>query len=119
MKMIPILFAVLSIFNATAPSAFALDTEQRATWREDIEYYRTTLAERHINLYHSINEEAFNAELNRLVTDLPQLNEHQVVFELMRITRLIGDGHTQFPIMAGPHQHFPFKFRLLATTCML
>ena len=96
----------------SAGNAFALDADQIERWKEDLEVYHDTLRERHIDLYHSVSRDRFEDELDSLIDALPSLREHQVIFELMRITRLIGDGHTQLPIMAGPHTHYPLRFRL-------
>jgi hypothetical protein len=106
------LFGVLGACCLIGDPAAALSPEETRRWQQDIEFYKKTLEERHINLYHTVGKKRFHAALERLTSKLPELNEQQVVFEMMRITRLVGDGHTQFPIMAGPHRHFPFRFRL-------
>lgn len=105
------LFSIL-VSALTAGNARALDAKQAEHWKEDIRYYHETLLDRHIDLYHSVSEEELVQELEQLIARLPSLREPKVIFELMRITRLINDGHTQFPIMAGPHTHYPFRFRL-------
>ena len=99
------------------PSVSALPPEEVADWREDIAFYRAELEERHIDLFHTVSKQKFDAELRSLSERLPELNNaQQVVVEMMRITRLIGDGHTQFPIMGGPHKHFPIKYRLFGAS---
>lgn len=101
-----------SVSLLTVTNAFGLDRIQTKKWKEDINYFHQTLADRHIDLYHTISKEQFIEALDELSLRLPALDEHQVIFELMRITRLINDGHTQLPIMSGPHKHFPLRFRL-------
>lgn len=110
------IFRICTIFVLTALTAlpsFALDDHQVRQWREDIQFYRTALEDGHIDLYHSVSKERFASELDHLVARLSELNEHQIVTEMMRITRLINDGHTQFPIMAGPHKHYPLRFFMI------
>ena len=43
---------------------------------------------------------------------LADLTEPQIVMELMRLTRLVNDGHTSFSIMSQSHHHFPMRFKL-------
>ena len=65
-----------------------------------------------MNLYHSVSEKDFADEVVRLKRRLADLTEPQIVMELMRLTRLVNDGHTSFSIMSQPHHHFPMRFRL-------
>ncbi|WP_444927266.1 S41 family peptidase [Microbulbifer sp. TRSA002] len=78
-------------------------------WKEDIAHYKSTLKDKHINLYHSVNNIAFNQKIEDLTNKLSSLNEHEIIVEMMGITRSIGDGHTQFSVMGGPHEHYPFS----------
>ncbi|BBM00075.1 S41 family peptidase [Microbulbifer sp. GL-2] len=78
-------------------------------WKEDIDYYKSTLKDKHINLYHSINNVVFNQKIEDLTNKLSSLNKHEIMVEMMGITRSIGDGHTQFSAMGGPHEHYPFS----------
>ena len=103
---------VCSLAAFTASSAIALDAAHVERWEEDIRHFHQQLLAHHIDLYHSVGRQEFEHELERLIEQLPVLREHQVVLELMRITRLVGDGHTQLPIMASPHTHYPLRFRL-------
>jgi hypothetical protein len=112
--------SVFLVFPAVAP---ALDERASAEWAEDIAYFRQTLEEEHINLYHTIEKAEFERLLSDLTARLGELDRYQVVAEMMRITRMIGDGHTRFSAMGGPHSHYPFslewldgKIRVLAAT---
>ena len=54
-------------------SAFAVDPTEAKKWREDIDFYHATLANKHLNLYHSISEKNFTDEvitLKRRLADL-------------------------------------------------
>lgn len=93
-----------------APPALAATAEDLARWIVDIDHYEAQLHRKHINLYHQSSHEAFSEELEALKTRLPALDEYQIRVELMRITRLIGDGHTQFAFWASEHHYFPFSF---------
>jgi hypothetical protein len=93
-------------------SAFAVDPTEAKKWREDIDFYHATLANKHLNLYHSISEKDFTDEVITLKHRLADLTEPQIVMELMRLTRLVNDGHTSFSIMSQSHHHFPMRFKL-------
>lgn len=113
MKAVKTMIGAIAIACSLCAPALALDPDQVRAWREDIDFYRSSLEELHIDLFHTVSQARFDEELDSLVARLPDLNEHELVVELMRITRLVGDGHTQFPIMSGPHQHFPLKFSII------
>lgn len=81
-----------------------------ARWRADLDSYETQLHEKHINPHARISHQALMAELDALKRRLPSLNRSQIDVEMMRITRLIGDGHTQYAFWKSEHHMFPFAF---------
>jgi hypothetical protein len=92
--------------------AFNLNPERVANWSSDIDYFQSELEDKHINLYHTMSKEDFESELSDLKNSLPDYNKYQVMVELMRITRLIGDGHTIFGYWSKSYSRFPVYFRL-------
>lgn len=100
------------LFISCTYSALAVDASEAKEWRQDIDFYHATLAEKHLNLYHSISEKDFSDEVIKLKHRLDDLTEPQIVVELMRLTRLVEDGHTGVSIMSQPHHHFPMRFKL-------
>lgn len=113
MKIVKHLLTASLFLSMAGPTAHALPPEEVSAWREDIATYRIELERRHINLFHTVSETEFDNALAGLVERLPELDEDAVLVELMRITRMIGDGHTQIPIMMGPHTHFPLNFHMI------
>jgi hypothetical protein len=83
-------------------------------WTKDIEFYHSTLEERHIDLYHSISKEDFTERINELKSKLPELTKFQVIVELMRLTHEIGggitDGHTSVPLWGLELHRYPISF---------
>jgi hypothetical protein len=63
-------------------------------WREDLRYLARELPTHHVNAFHSVSRETFDAEVARLDAAIPRLNSDEVLVGLMRIVALIGDGHT-------------------------
>lgn len=102
------LFAVLAL---TSNVAAALEPIEVQRWQHDLAVYRQTLEARHIRLYHRISKTEFTAALAGLENALPRLNEQQIVVELMRITRLVGDGHTHLAYWDAEHHRYPIAFR--------
>ena len=81
-------------------------------WSSDIHFFSSELEKRHIALYHIISEEDFKSELSDLKASLPRINKYQLMTEMMRITRLIGDGHTLFSYRGHGYSRFPVYFKL-------
>lgn len=89
-----------------------LSPQEVLQWREDIDYLHQQLEQRHINLYHSVPAQQFARELSRIKTRLPQLTQAQLIVELMRVVKLVGDGHTQLNYWGGSHTHYPLKLKI-------
>ena len=81
-------------------------------WSSDIDFFSSELEKRHIDLYHRISEEDLKSELSDLKASLPRINKYQLMTEMMRITRLIGDGHTLFSYWGHGYSRFPVYFKL-------
>lgn len=104
------IFILLTLLSLGPASSKELVNQQK--WEEDINYFHDTLIQKHLNLFHTVSKQKFNIEIDSLISKIPELNESQIIMELMRITRMIGDGHTNFSIMSNSHRHFPMRFRL-------
>lgn len=103
--------------------ALSLTTSEKALWIEDIRYAQAQVKSGHINPFHSITEDDFDASIKELISKLDELNEPQVEVELMRIVASLKDGHSNYSLMSGPHRHYPFRLkyfnkslRIIATT---
>ena len=94
-----------------ATYANTLSTEQQQAWLEDINFYENQVRTKHIEPFHTLAESDFVKLLKELKQDLPLLSEPQVEARLMAITGAIGDGHTNYFMMSGPHQHFPLRYK--------
>ncbi len=63
-------------------------------WREDLRYMISELEIRHVDLYGNIPKETLRRETDAIAAKIPSLSDEQVLFEMARLTVLIGDGHT-------------------------
>jgi len=67
-------------------------------WRDDLRYLARELPGRHVNAFHTVSRENFDAEVSRLDAAIPRLNGDEVLVGFMRIVALIGDGHTHLDL---------------------
>jgi hypothetical protein len=87
--------------------AHALPPEAQDAWQEDLAVYTSELEARHIDLYHTLPEAVFQARLEAIIADLPQLTEPQVIARLMTLHHEVGDGHTAIPLWGYGYDRFP------------
>src|SRR4029453_11678153 len=67
-------------------------------WREDLRYLARELPAYHVNAFHTVSRETFDAEVARLDAAIPRLNSDEVLVGFMRVVALIGDGHTHLDL---------------------
>lgn len=84
----------------------SLDTE---SWIKDIDFYKTNLEKNHIDLYNTISKEEFEKEIHQIKSTLNKKNDLEVILDLMRLTRKIGDGHTAFSLRGRETHLFPIE----------
>ncbi len=104
LQLLVFLFSVSAFANSQNQ---ALDSEAIIRWQSDIDYFHVQLQKQHINLYHTVSRQQFEQELHTLKSNLHQLNQHQFMVEMMRITNLVGDGHTRMGYWGAPYRRFP------------
>lgn len=92
---------VVAIVKASSSTPSASAKPQAASaekWREDVDALAETIASQHANAFHATSKEDFDravAELNRA---LPGMKDHEVVVGMMKLTSMIGDGHTSLEV---------------------
>ena len=91
-------------FLLASSSARGLETDQ---WIQDTEIYENQLRELHIDPFSTISEQEFDQEIDELKSNLAGKSDSEVILELMRLTRRIGDGHTA--IRLGGLHRFPIE----------
>ena len=75
-------------------------------WRADIDFLARELPRRHKNAFHKITPEQFAAEIATLRAKAADANDDEMIVGLMRITAMVGDGHTRVQLPSNIHQ-FP------------
>lgn len=89
-----------------------LNSKKIEQWRNDIDFMQQQLEQHHIHLHHTIKADAFNKEIMKIKQQLPLLTETNLIIELMRLVKQVGDGHTQFAYWGGKHHRYPLVFRI-------
>ncbi len=91
---------------------FAQSTDN-IDWKEDLKIYRSSLEEKHINLYHSVTQEEFTNEWNAIYDRVGTLNDFDVILKLMQLTRRVNDGHTAVSLRNVPIHRFPMEVKYI------
>src|SRR5688572_29131105 len=77
-------------------------------WQEDIKYFKTELAKRHMNAFHRVSKEEFEKDIDQLYKDVPSLPDYQVIVRLMQLTAKVGDSHTAVHLPAS-FKRYPIR----------
>jgi hypothetical protein len=104
---LPTLLLAASVATAQSPQPLT-DADVRR-WRADLQFLRTEMPARHVNLFHDMTRAQFDSALNAIDVRLPSLARHQVIVELEKLAALIGDGHSN----VGPWRDSVIAFHTL------
>ena len=103
-----LIYFLMYVLASLANTLFA-QSKVDIDWKKDLSIYKASLEEKHINLYHSITEEEFAKDWNRIYDSVAVLNDFDITVRLMRLTRRINDGHTAVSLRNVPLHRFPFE----------
>jgi len=100
------LIVTLSFLISSNTFSQSIDIEN---WAKDIDFYKTNLEQNHIDLYNMISKVEFEKELQQIKSTLHKKSDTEVIIDLMRLTRKIGDGHTAFSLRGIVTNLFPIE----------
>tara|TARA_R110000782_G_scaffold128386_3_gene219970 strand:- start:293 stop:1534 length:1242 start_codon:yes stop_codon:yes gene_type:complete len=100
------LIITLSLLISSFTFSQSIDVE---SWTKDIDFYKTNLEQHHIDLYNTISKVEFEKEIQEIKSTLNKKNDVEVIVDLMRLTRKIGDGHTAFSLRSVETHLFPIE----------
>ena len=68
--------------------------DKTEVWKSDIEYLKTELPKRHKDLFFRTEKGTFEARLDKLINDLSNKTDSEIVISLQQIIAQMGDDHT-------------------------
>ncbi|MCB0382770.1 MAG: hypothetical protein KDD05_05570 [Psychroserpens sp.] len=101
------------IFSLSVCNLLFAQTSKKIDWKEDLDLYKSSLEQKHIDLYHSVTKEDFLNEWNTIYTNVDSLTDFEIILKLMRLTRLINDGHTAVSLRNVSTHRFPFEIEFI------
>ncbi len=107
-KIICFLIVIASMFNI-----ILAQTANAINWKKDLKIYKTSLEQKHIDIYHSVVKNDFLREWKDIYNQVDTLNDFEIILKLMRLTRRINDGHTSVSLSNISTHQFPFKIKLI------
>tara|TARA_R110002124_G_scaffold138576_6_gene302136 strand:- start:66118 stop:67359 length:1242 start_codon:yes stop_codon:yes gene_type:complete len=106
------LLYLLVLFVFGLNGVFA-QTSNKMDWEEDLKIYKTSIEQNHIDLYHSVTKQKFLKEWDHIYTNIDSLTDFEIILKLMRLTRLINDGHTAVSLRNIKTHRFPFEIEFI------
>lgn len=101
-----VLITVMSFLISSSAFSQSIDIEN---WAMDIDFYKTNLEQNHIDLYNKISKADFQKEIQQIKSSLNNKRDVEVIIDLMRLTRKIGDGHTALSLRGVETHLFPIE----------
>ncbi len=81
----------------------------KINWEKDLDFYKSELEKRHIDIYNKINKKEFESDIQKIKSNLSKKNDTEVIIDLMRLTRKIGDGHTAVSLRNMERHFYPVE----------
>lgn len=105
----PIVFASLLVLAVSIPvladdKPEPLPPMTAEKWREDLDFLARELPKHHKNAFHTVTKERFAAEVAALREKAQGAGDDAMLVGLMRLTALVGDGHTNVHLPSSLHQ---------------
>ncbi len=89
-----VLVIALQVYSGIANGQESLSTAQ---WQEDLRFLQKTVHSDFPFLFKKVKKEAWDAEVEKLSAQIPDLEEHEIKIGLTRMVSLFEYGHTQIP----------------------
>ncbi len=81
-------------FNKIVGIVPPADLSRGDGWRYDLDFFATRMEQVHYNLYVKTPREVFAKAVADLKSNVPSLQDHEIIVGLRRLTAMAGDGHT-------------------------
>ena len=100
------LLIISSLFFLSSQAQIGLSSTQ---WQEDLRFLQNTIHQDYPFLLKKISKEDFDASVEKLHADIPNLEEHEIIVGLARIVSSIKYGHTAISLSSW-NSSGPVKF---------
>ncbi|ANM30889.1 hypothetical protein ABI59_16880 [Acidobacteria bacterium Mor1] len=88
------LVLVVSVFLLSLPACAG--ELKPAKWQKDLRELKEQLVERHVDPFHSVSREEFEAAASDLEERIPTLTQPEILVGIAQLVAMVGDGHTSF-----------------------
>ncbi len=103
------IFILLSFFILSASAQEVLTKKQ---WQEDLRFLQNKVHSDFPFLFKKVSEEVFDAEVEKLYSDIPNLEQHQIIVGMSRIVALFQYGHSGLGLNQKPFSFHYLPFNL-------
>lgn len=98
-------------------SCFVLQTAAQSSltatqWQDDLRFLQKTIHNDYSFLFKKTTKEAFDADVETLYSNIPNLEEHEIVIGLARLVSSFKYGHTVLGFRYQPHAFHQLPFNL-------
>lgn len=69
-------------------------TDRNSKWQADIDFFNDRMQQFHYSIFQHISKKEWNDRIVLLKSKIDSLKDFELIVELMKITALVGDGHT-------------------------
>ena len=77
-------------------------------WTDDLRQLATSIETVHFKPFHVLPEAEFDAAIEDLEAQIPELSDHEIIVRMAQIVARLGDGHTRLHIpRLYPHLALP------------
>jgi len=100
-------------FKKASGSFLPNDLSRVQSWQFDFDFLVAEIKRLHVNIYHSVNQETFEKMIADTRKKIPSLSDQEIVFELMKLVAVLGNGHNFIvPAYAnkGSFNQLPLQF---------
>lgn len=84
----------------------------KVQWQEDLRFIQNTIHKDYSHLFVKTTKEIFDTEVETLYSDIPNLQEHEIIVGISRLVSLFKYGHTYISFHQKPFEFSQFPFNL-------
>ncbi len=99
-----LLFTSAAVAQTPAPPSM-----DAAQWRADLRFFAEQLPKVHMNAFHDMTSEQFDAAVRDLDRRIPALGRDDIVVGLAKLVAMVADGHTHLDLASAGARVYPVR----------